>query len=100
GEMQGVSSRYLTCPTPRMCEPLRFRQVTLAPAQRFFRKLTVANVHYCSNKLEFARFISFSASHNVDMFHRAIRHQQAMLKIKILPFLGRALDDLFLEGHI
>src|SRR5882762_3090672 len=40
GQMQRVSSRYLPGPTPRVREVLRFRQITLAPSQRFFRKLT------------------------------------------------------------
>src|SRR5882762_1577345 len=57
GEMQGVSSCYLPDPAPRMCEPLRFRKITLASPQRFFRTLTVADVHYGSGKLDAVRFI-------------------------------------------
>src|ERR1700730_10897432 len=36
GQVQRVSSRYLPDPTPRMREPLCFRQITLTPPQRFF----------------------------------------------------------------
>src|SRR6266550_4388995 len=83
--MQGVSSRYLPGPTPCMREPLRFRHVTLAPPQRFFRPLCCGDVHYRSNKLDFARLISLSMSHNADILHETVRHQQAMFKIKIPP---------------
>jgi len=79
GQMQRVSSRYLPGPTPRVRELLGFRQITLTPSQRFFRTLTFTDVHYRSNKLDFARLISFSMSHNMDMLDGTIRHQQAML---------------------
>ena len=36
----------------------------------------------------------------MDMFDRAIRHQQSMFKIKILPILRRALDCLFHESRV
>src|SRR5690349_10657709 len=39
-------------------------------------------------------------SHNVDMFDRAIRHQQAMFKIKILSVLRRTFDGLSHEGRV
>src|ERR1700730_8544518 len=44
GQMHGVSSRYPPGPTPRMREPLGFRQVTLAAPQRFFRILAVLDI--------------------------------------------------------
>src|SRR5260370_27237035 len=83
-----IESRYrVEGPAPCMRKPLRFRQVTLAPAQRLFGPLALGGVHHRSDKLESARLISFGMSHNMDMFNRAIRHQQAMFKIKILPIL-------------
>src|SRR5882762_3577246 len=98
--MQGVSSRYLPSPTPCMREPLRFRHVTLAPAQRFFRPLCCSDVHHRSNKLDAARYIVQGMSHNVDIFDGTIRHQQTMFKIKILPTLRRAPDGLSHEGCV
>src|SRR6266436_4752328 len=92
--MYGVSSRYPPGPTPRTREPLRFRQITLASPQRFFRPLVLGRIHHRSDILEFARLISLSMSHNVDMFDGTIRHQQAMLKIKILSILRSAPDGL------
>src|SRR6266852_6664863 len=100
GEMQGVSSRYPPSPTPRMREPLRFCQITLAPPQRFFRLLCCGDVHHRSNKVDAARYIVQGMSHNVDIFDGAIRHQQAMFKIKIPPVPRRALDDLFPEDRV
>src|SRR5260370_10714684 len=38
--------------------------------------------------------------HGMDIFDRPIRHQQSMLRGKILPILRRALDGLFHEGHV
>jgi hypothetical protein len=39
-------------------------------------------------------------THDPHMFDVAIRHQQSMFKIKILPVLQRALDCLFHEGRV
>src|SRR5882672_8024735 len=44
GEMRGFSSRHPPHPASRMREPLRFGQVSLAPAQRFFRLLGCGDV--------------------------------------------------------
>src|SRR5580693_1225472 len=44
GQVQRVSSRKLPDPAPRMREPLRFCQVTLAPPQRFFRGLALTTL--------------------------------------------------------
>src|SRR5258706_9881182 len=78
-----------------MRKPLPFRQVTLAPAQRLFRPLALGGIHHRPDKLESARLVSLGTSHNMDMFDGTIRHQQPMLKIKILPILRRAFDRLF-----
>src|SRR5260221_729217 len=44
GEMQGGSTRHAPDPTPRMREPLRLRQITLAPLQLFFRPLALTTL--------------------------------------------------------
>src|ERR1700676_1127231 len=41
GQMQGLSSRYPPGPTPRVREALRFRQITLAPPQGFYRLIAL-----------------------------------------------------------
>src|SRR5258705_4291445 len=79
---------------------LRLSQVTLTPPQRLFRSLALGGVHNRSNKLDFTRLISFSMSHNMDIFDGTIRHQQALLKIKILPVPRRANDCLFHQGRV
>ena len=83
-----------------MREPLRFRQVTLATAQRFFHLLCCGDVHHGSNKLDLARYIVQGMSHYVDKFDGAIRHQQAMFKIKIFPILRRPIDGLLHESCV
>src|SRR5205809_6908699 len=100
GKMHGFSSRSPPNPTPRMREPLRFRQITLASSQRLFRLLALGGVHHCSDKLESARLVSLGTSHNMDMFDGTIRHQQSIFKIKILSILRRALDCLFHLGRV
>src|SRR5713226_3091193 len=100
GQMQRLSSPYAPNPTPHMREPLRFRQITLAPPQRFFRLLCCGDVHHRSNKLDAARYIVQGMRHNVDIFDGAVRHQQSKFKIKILPILRRALDCLFHAGRV
>src|SRR5258708_2795173 len=51
GEMRGVSSRYPPGPTPRVREPLRFRQITLAPPQGFFRPIALGDVDHGTHEL-------------------------------------------------
>ncbi len=41
GEVLDLALRRYRCPTARVAEPLRFRQITLASAQRFFRGFAV-----------------------------------------------------------
>src|ERR1022692_2111536 len=51
GEIQGVPSWYPPGPTPRMREPLRFCQITLAPPQCFLRQLSFGDVHHGAHEL-------------------------------------------------
>jgi hypothetical protein len=69
-------------------------------ADFFFRTLAVGDVHYRSNELEFAQLISFSVSHDVNVFDGAIRHHQAIFMPKILSILGRAFNCLSHRGRI
>ena len=39
-------------------------------------------------------------SHHMDVFEGAIRHQQSMFNIKIVPLLRRALEGLLHAGHV
>src|SRR2546422_7407824 len=64
GKMHGFSSCHAPDPTPRVREPLRLLQVTIASPQRLFHPLALDGVHHRSNKLKFSRFISFSMSNN------------------------------------
>src|SRR6267154_1794261 len=67
GEMRGFSVRHPPDPAPCMCQPLRFGQVSLASPQCFFRTLTVADIHYRSDKLDAVRFSIQGMSHNIDV---------------------------------
>src|ERR1700722_17137296 len=73
GEMHGVSSRYPPGPTPRMRKPLRFRQETFAPPQRFFGPLAFGDIHHSAHEFEVARFIVGRwMTHDSNVLHGAI----------------------------
>src|SRR3981081_4927181 len=55
GEMRGFSSRYPPRPASCVRESLRFRQITLALLQRFFRSLTLGDVHHRPHELDTAQ---------------------------------------------
>src|SRR5260370_30782912 len=57
GQMHGVSSRYPPGPTPRMREPLRFRQIALASPQCCFSLLALSDIRHRSHELEAARVV-------------------------------------------
>ncbi len=65
-----------------------------------FRLLGHRDVHHSSDKLQSAQFIPASMSHDMDVFHGTIWHQQPMFKIEVLPVLRRALNGLFHQGGV
>src|SRR6266404_2969980 len=80
-----------------MGEPLRFRQVALAPAQRFFRSLALGDIGHRTHEFKIARFIvGCRTTDNSNVLTRAGWHQQPMFKIKGVPVL-RCLIKSFLE---
>src|ERR1700676_1140693 len=87
-------------PAAGVAQFLRLKQRFFTAAQLFLRALTVGGVHHRSNKLELTRLISFSMSHNVDMFHRTIRHHQAIFMLKILSILRRTLNGFFHRARV
>src|ERR1700676_2439712 len=87
-------------PAAGVAQFLRLKQRFFTAAQLFLRALALGGVHHRSNELELTRLISFSMSHNVDIFDGTIWHKQAMLKIKILAVLRRALNGLFHQGRV
>src|ERR1700676_2681627 len=87
-------------PAAGVAQFLRLKQRFFTAAQLFLRALALGGVHHRSNKLELTRLISFSMSHNVDMFDRTIRHNQAIFMLKVLSILRRTLDGLSHQGHV
>src|SRR6267143_4206700 len=84
GQMQGVSSRYPPSPTPRTHEPLRFRQITLAPAQRFFRLLCCGDVYRGPDKFyELARLVQDRMANRVEVLDRSVRKNNAVVHLKL-----------------
>src|ERR1700676_1599 len=87
-------------PAAGVAQFLRLKQRFFTAAKLFLRALALGVVHHRSNKLELTRLISFSMSHNVDMFDRTIRHHQAILMLKILSILRSTLNGLFHQGRV
>src|SRR5216684_2340487 len=87
-------------PAARVAQFLRLKQRFFTAAQLFLRALALGGVHHRSDKLELTRLISFSMSHNVDMFDRTIRHHQAIFMLKILSILRSTLNGLCHQGRV
>src|SRR6267154_2872965 len=84
GEMRGFSSRHPPDPTPRMREPLRFGQVNLAPAQRFFRLLGCGDVDRRPDKFyELAGLVQDRTADRVEMLDRSVRKNNAVVHFKL-----------------
>ncbi len=77
-----------------MTQMLGFGQIGLAASQLPFRLLCNRDIRHRPNKFDATRCISRSASHGMDIFHRAIRHQQSIFMVEILSVAGRAIDGL------
>ena len=77
-----------------MCE------IRLCCTQLLLRALGSGDVHHRANEFQLIRLIPDGPADDVNVFDRSIRHQQAMLKIKIGPGAGSVLDDSLYEGEI
>src|SRR5271165_4666788 len=77
-----------------MREPLRFCQITLAPPQRLTRQLRSSDICDRTHKFQFPGGMLEGLSYNMQVLHRAVRHQQTMFHIKIGLFIGRAVESL------
>src|SRR3984957_1807306 len=100
GPVPELSRSRSSSPTACVAEPLRFREIVLAQAQRPFRPLALGDVRHRSRELDASRFINQGASHSMDIFDRTIRHQQAIFMVKIFPIVRRALEGLLHEGRV
>src|ERR1700739_3831051 len=87
-------------PTARVTEMLGFGQIGLATSQLPLRFPCSRNIRYRSNELDSTWFIYRRASHGMDIFHRAIRHQQSIFMIEISCLAGRFVDGLLHGGAI
>ncbi len=108
------SRREISCRTAHMTESLRLVQLGLPLQQPFdrdakvpivlpdplFRLLCRGDIHHRTDELDVARLLVHGMSCNPQMLDGAIRHQQSMLEIKILPIPRHARDRLFHQGRI
>ena len=61
--------------------------------------MMLRHIHHRAGELEATRFITPGTSHDVDVPDGAIRHQQSMLEIDVLPRL-RPVDRLLHPGSV
>src|SRR4029077_2821547 len=76
------------------------RKLGLSFVKLLLRLFGCGDINQRPNELQLVRLIPNCMSSNVDMFDCAIRHQQSMFKIKILPVSGRAIDCRLHESEI
>src|SRR5258708_15364071 len=69
GEVHGFPSRYPPNPTPHLREPLRFRQMSLAPAQCLFGFFALGNVRHGTHIFYVASGGARRALDNVNVFY-------------------------------
>ena len=71
------------------------REVRLRFMQLRFGPPAGGNVRHGSDKFDLARRICYGMRGGMDMFDRAVRHQQSISMLEVLPVAGRAVDGLF-----
>src|ERR1700740_399431 len=73
---------------------LRFARRDLLLFQGFFGKLLRSDIRHRTNELNSAGLLfGRRMAHNPQIFDGSIRHQQAMLKVEILSFIGNAINE-------
>jgi hypothetical protein len=81
------------CPTARVAEPLRFRQITFASAQGFFRPLAVGYVHHGTDEFnEIAGWAENGMAHHVDISDLAAGMNDSVIQLEIRSFTLCFLD--------
>src|SRR6202165_707261 len=84
GPVPAVSRSGSPCPTACVAERLRFRQITLAPAQRLLRLLCCGHVYRGSDEFhEVARLVQDRTANRVEVLDRSVRKNNAVVHLKL-----------------
>jgi len=73
---------------------LRLVQRNLLLLERSFRQLTLSDVRYRANELNSTPLIfGRRMTHHPEVFNGSIKHQQSLFIVKVLPFIGNAINE-------
>src|SRR6266478_10124066 len=95
-----LSTTHIPDPTACMTQMLSFGQIGLAAPQFPIRLPCNRNIRYRPDKLDAIRIVSGSAGYGMDMFHRAVRHQQSKLMVVVISIDGGTFNCLLHGGTI
>src|SRR5258707_928500 len=95
GPKHELSPPRIPGPTSRVTQMLGFGQISLAASQLTLRFLCNSHIRYRSEKFDATRRSSPRPSYGMNMFCRAIRHQQSIFMVEIFPRARRVVD-----GHL
>ena len=77
-----------------MTQTLGFGQIGFAASELTLRLLCNRNIRHRPDKLDVAPRVSFSTSDGVNVFRRAIRHQQSIFMVELFSVARPAIDGL------
>src|ERR1700733_11400578 len=100
GPIDKLPASHIPGPAAGMTEMLGFGQVGLATSQLPLRFPCHRDIRHRPKILDAAGWIFRHTSHRVDIFHRAVRHQQSKLVIKVLSIDGDPVDNLLERSAI
>src|SRR5271170_6374872 len=73
-------------PTPRVAEPLPICEECLAAANGLFGTLALRDIHCSADQFDKLSVPLDAVNNHVQVFHRAVRHEQPMLEINLISF--------------
>jgi hypothetical protein len=73
---------------------LRLVLRSLLLPERSLRQLTLSDVRYRANEFNFTALIcGRGMAHHPEVFHGSINHEQSLFIVKVLPFIGKAINE-------
>ncbi len=93
GPVSRLAGGGTPCPATRVAEPLRFRQIIFAPAQRLFGAPAFGHIHHHTN--EFTDITGRAENRmtcSIHVFRRTVWKNDSEMRIKIFPRGGCGLE--------
>src|SRR3984885_5833279 len=84
---------FIPGPTARMTQMLCLREIRLAKPQFPLGYPRGGHVRCRADEFYCAGRVLYGVGHRVYVLHRAVRHQQSILMVELLTFIGRTFND-------